>query len=86
MSDTKPVRVHGGLSTLSLLGILFVALKLTGNVTWSWLWVTAPFWGGAALVLAIVFALAAVGGIAMVAGGVINAVRDVRKQRRDGIR
>lgn len=34
-----------------LLGILFIALKLTHQIDWSWWWVTAPLWGG------IVFAL-----------------------------
>lgn len=27
-----------------LLGTLFVYLKLTGTIAWSWWWVTAPFW------------------------------------------
>jgi hypothetical protein len=35
------------------LGILFVALKLTGVIAWDWIWVTAPFWGG--LAVAFVF-------------------------------
>ena len=39
---------------LGMLGVLFVGLKLTGVINWSWWWVTAPFWGGAALVLALV--------------------------------
>jgi hypothetical protein len=25
--------------------LLFVGLKLAGLIEWSWLWVTAPFWG-----------------------------------------
>ena len=29
---------------LPLLGVLFVGLKLTNYITWSWLWVLAPFW------------------------------------------
>jgi hypothetical protein len=33
-----------GLSTL--LFILLLALKLTHQIAWSWLWVTAPLWGG----------------------------------------
>lgn len=54
----------GGISGLTLLGILFVGLKLTGYIDWSWWWVTAPFWGGLALVLtflliALLLALAA---------------------------
>lgn len=28
----------------AILGILFIALKLCGIITWSWLWVLAPFW------------------------------------------
>ena len=26
------------------LTLLFVALKLTGVITWSWLWVLSPLW------------------------------------------
>jgi hypothetical protein len=35
-----------------LLGVAFVVLKLTGHITWPWLWVLAPFWIPLALVLA----------------------------------
>lgn len=38
-----------GISILGLLGVLFVGLKLTGYIDWSWWWVTAPFWGGLAV-------------------------------------
>ena len=40
---------------LGLLGVVFVALKLLGVITWSWWWVTAPFWGG--LLVGIAFLL-----------------------------
>ena len=43
----------GGIGFFGLLGILFVALKLTGYIDWSWWWVTAPLWGGAAFVLGV---------------------------------
>ncbi len=33
-----------------LLGILFVALKLLGYITWSWWLVLLPFYGGLAVV------------------------------------
>ena len=36
-----------------MLGILFVGLKLTGYIDWSWWWVTAPFWGGVAIYLVV---------------------------------
>lgn len=34
----------GGISFLGLLTILFIGLKLTGYITWSWWWVLAPVW------------------------------------------
>lgn len=34
----------GGISVFGMLGVLFVGLKLTGFISWSWWWVTAPFW------------------------------------------
>jgi len=45
-----------GIGVVGLLGVLFVALKLTGVINWSWWWVTAPFWGSLLLGL-IVFAV-----------------------------
>lgn len=40
-----------------LLALLFIGLKLTGHIDWSWLWVLAPLWLPAAAVLAIVGAI-----------------------------
>lgn len=33
-----------GTGFLGLLGLLFIALKLTGQINWSWLWVLSPIW------------------------------------------
>lgn len=44
MSKSSSSSGSGSL-VLGLLGILFVGLKLTGFIDWSWWWVTAPFWG-----------------------------------------
>lgn len=38
---------------LFILFCVFVVLKLTHVIAWSWWWVTAPLWGGIALVLLI---------------------------------
>lgn len=43
-----------GLGVFSVLGIIFVVLKLVGVIDWSWWWVTLPFWGGLALILSVV--------------------------------
>ena len=28
----------------TVLGVVFIVLKLTGTIAWSWWWVLAPFW------------------------------------------
>ena len=44
----------GGIGFAGALFLLFLGLKLTDNIDWSWWWVTAPLWGGLALIAAIV--------------------------------
>ena len=34
----------GGIGFYGLLTILFIGLKLTGHITWSWWWVLSPLW------------------------------------------
>lgn len=54
----------GGVGLFGLMFLLFLGLKLGGVINWSWWWVTAPLWGPAALVLAIlvvVFIFALIG-------------------------
>lgn len=53
MSNSSSNTQSGGIGILGLLGVLFVGLKLAGIITWSWWYVTLPFWGGIALVLSI---------------------------------
>ena len=38
-----------GLGTI--LGVVFLVLKLLGVIAWPWIWVLAPFWIGIALFL-----------------------------------
>lgn len=44
----------------SVLGLIFVTLKLTGVVAWSWLWVLLPFWGPIALGVVLVLVAATI--------------------------
>lgn len=53
----------------SALGLIFVTLKLTGVIAWSWWWVLLPLYGGVALLLAIL----AVGGVA---AGIKSALKN----------
>jgi len=32
------------LTGVDALTLLFIGLKLTGHITWSWLWVLSPVW------------------------------------------
>ncbi len=52
MSETKST-TSGGISTVGLLGVVFITLKLLGKITWSWLWVLAPFWIPFAILLVV---------------------------------
>ena len=54
MSKESTTTRSGGISALSLLGVVFVTLKLLGITdvaTWSWWYVTMPFWGLIALLI-----------------------------------
>jgi len=42
-----------GIGLGGVLFIVFLVLKLTGTIAWSWWWVTAPLWGGLALALGV---------------------------------
>ncbi len=51
MSDSSG---GGGIGFIGLLTIVFITLKLTGFITWSWWWVLSPLWIGWALLILIV--------------------------------
>jgi hypothetical protein len=55
-----------GIGFPGLLTVLFVGLKLTGHITWPWVWVLSPLWISALIALtffAVVFILAIVSGV-----------------------
>lgn len=61
---------NGGTMTfLGLLGIVFITLKLTSVIDWSWWWVLAPLWGP--------FALAALIAVVAIPFAIIKTKRDV---------
>jgi uncharacterized protein (DUF983 family) len=43
MKETKTVNYTGN-TFVGMLTILFIGLKLTGYITWSWWWVLSPIW------------------------------------------
>jgi len=79
-----------GLSLTAVLFIVFLVLKLTGNITWSWWWVTSPLWIpfliGTGLVLTILIGVI----IALSFGASISDIKEkanylinIRKEKKD---
>ena len=58
MSDNK--NTSSGLGLGMILFLIFMILKLTGYITWSWWYVTLPLWGPISLVLIIMGVVALV--------------------------
>lgn len=52
MSGSSSSSSSGGIGFVGLLTIVFITLKLTGYIAWSWLWVLSPVW-----IMAIIFVL-----------------------------
>jgi hypothetical protein len=55
-----------GIGFPGLLTVLFVGLKLTGHITWPWVWVLSPLWISLLIgltVIAIVFIIAIASGV-----------------------
>lgn len=44
MSDKKDITVQVGPGFLSSLALIFITLKLTDIIDWSWWWVLSPLW------------------------------------------
>lgn len=63
MSDSTSTQ-SGGVGFTGLLTIAFIVLKLTGVIAWSWWWVLSPLWISAALVVAVLFIVLIVWGVA----------------------
>lgn len=60
MSNSNNSTASSGIGFTGLLTVLFIGLKLTGYITWSWLWVLSPIWISSALVIAIFLIVLAV--------------------------
>lgn len=60
-----------GVSYLFILFVVFLVLKLTRNIDWSWWWVTAPLWGPFAAGLSF-----------LLLGGFLTAIFRRRSRRR----
>lgn len=55
--STQTTTSSSGITFFGLLTIVFIALKLTGHISWSWWWVISPLW----LPITVAFGLIGVG-------------------------
>lgn len=50
-----------GIGLFDLLFVVFLVLKLTNVIAWSWWWITAPLWVPLALVILILLVIIGIG-------------------------
>lgn len=43
-NSNNTTTARGGVGFFGLLTLVFIVLKLTGVISWSWCWVLAPLW------------------------------------------
>ena len=55
MSESSKSITVGGTGFFNLLFLVFLVLKLTKVIDWSWWWITAPLWGPIAALLGLAF-------------------------------
>lgn len=75
MSSNYQTSSSNGIGVFGLMGVMFIGLKLTGYVTWPWLWVLAPFWIPFAILFSVICACS-------IAVGVMKGIEDSKNARR----
>ncbi len=58
--STSTENATASFPVLTILFFIFLVLKLTEVIAWSWWWVTAPLWGPVALVVVVLLIILAV--------------------------
>lgn len=59
MANNNTSTSNGGIGFSGVLTILFIGLKLTGYIAWSWWWVLSPLWLQAVYILVVFMLLLA---------------------------
>lgn len=82
MSENQTVSVQIGPGLPGCVFLVFLVLKLTGYIDWSWWWVTAPLWGGLAIVLGL-FLVVFCGAAVLAAGAsILCAIQSMFRRGR----
>lgn len=72
-------KTSGGIGLPAILFIVFLILKLTDNIDWSWWWVTSPLWIPFAVVFGIIAIFLFIFLIAIIFGADIK-IEDVKSK------
>lgn len=86
---------RGGELILIGLAILFIVLKLTGDIDWPWLWVLCPIWIAPAFVLAAYVLILGIAGIVCIVPAIVllfafvfmiivEAIENARRDQKGG--
>lgn len=65
-SSPSSTTTVNGIGFPGLLTVLFIGLKLTGHITWPWVWVLSPLWISALIgltIIAIILIIAVAAGV-----------------------
>jgi MFS superfamily sulfate permease-like transporter len=85
---TINITLPGGFA--GALFLIFMTLKLTDHIDWSWWWVSCPLWAGPAIAIAIVVVVVVAGLAALIILGCGWAIMEVLERlddrRRDRVR
>ena len=54
---SESAKISSGIGFTGLLTVLFIGLKLTNVINWSWWWVLSPLWIDFALIIVIIIVL-----------------------------
>lgn len=78
MSNEKTTTKSSEIGFLGLLTVLFVGLKLTGYIDWSWWWVVSPLWIPLALLISIIIIGALLVGLTKIVGATVEKLSKKR--------
>jgi hypothetical protein len=71
-----------GVGFFGLLGLLFIGLKLTHYIDWSWWLVLLPLYGPVAVAVAVVFIMLFLGGLLLLIAKVMEEVAHRAQAKR----
>lgn len=72
MSKNKKSKGGRSMSIGTIIGIIFIVLKLVGLIEWSWVWVLSPFWIGAIItILSLILGIIA----SLIGYGVVKKIK-----------